>query len=516
MYLSDLDELEDVLYSVGEEIDQDQEEEQIQIFNEKEECELIETMIQLMYDYVDENPTEISEPDFHESMMENVRDLILSGSMLQIINGNNNNNNNNNKEPSDQEYLEDEVENLLQSASELFYIKFIPCRSYPYTFVRSIPHLEQIHALQKKIDYLKSKPQPEQRTAEWYTFRHNLITASNAYKAFENPSVQNQLIYEKCVQIENKENNKPAFVNVESPLHWGQKYEPISVMYYEKEYDTHVGDFGCIQHETFSFLGASPDGINIDKKRPARFGRMLEIKNIVNREIDGIPKKEYWIQMQLQMETCDLDECDFLETRFVEYENEELFLSDGSFKETFQRQTKGIIMYFSDHDGRPKYIYKPLDMDKHEFDCWFDAQMESHPNYCWIKNIYWRLEEVSCVLVLRNRKWFEDNISQIKKIWNIIENERETGYEHRAPNKRVKRVEEKSKQNENKIENYFDLGIQVSPLEKNGCLINMNGQPNQSQSTKNQKSNLFNENVIIRVRTESMDETKQALQQDTS
>ena len=45
---------------------------------------------------------------------------------------------------------------------------------------------------------------------------------------------------------------------------------------------------------------------------------MLEIKNIVNREINGIPKKEYWIQMQLQMEVCDLGECDFLETRFKE------------------------------------------------------------------------------------------------------------------------------------------------------------------------------------------------------
>jgi hypothetical protein len=45
---------------------------------------------------------------------------------------------------------------------------------------------------------------------------------------------------------------------------------------------------------------------------------MLEIKNISNRIIDGIPKEEYWVQMQIQMETCDLDECDFVETRFKE------------------------------------------------------------------------------------------------------------------------------------------------------------------------------------------------------
>ena len=52
------------------------------------------------------------------------------------------------------------------------------------------------------------------------------------------------------------------------------------------------------------------------RKINERYGRLVEIKNIVNREITGIPKKEYWVQMQLQMEVTDLDECDFLETRF--------------------------------------------------------------------------------------------------------------------------------------------------------------------------------------------------------
>jgi hypothetical protein len=78
-----------------------------------------------------------------------------------------------------------------------------------------------------------------------------------------------------------------------------------------------VDDFGCLQHDAHAFLGASPDGINVDPASQ-RYGRMLEIKNIVNRDITGIPKKEYWIQMQLQMETADLNECDFLETQFSE------------------------------------------------------------------------------------------------------------------------------------------------------------------------------------------------------
>ena len=40
-------------------------------------------------------------------------------------------------------------------------------------------------------------------------------------------------------------------------------------------------------------------------------GRMLEVKNMYNRDINGIPKEEYWIQMQIQLETCNLECCDF-------------------------------------------------------------------------------------------------------------------------------------------------------------------------------------------------------------
>jgi len=36
-------------------------------------------------------------------------------------------------------------------------------------------------------------------------------------------------------------------------------------------------------------------------------------------EINGIPKEDYWIQMQIQIEVCNLSECDFEKTKFTEY-----------------------------------------------------------------------------------------------------------------------------------------------------------------------------------------------------
>jgi len=55
----------------------------------------------------------------------------------------------------------------------------------------------------------------------------------------------------------------------------------------------------------------------------------------------------------------------------------------------------------------------------------------------WIKNIYWKLDQLSCVLVMRNKLWFDYAKEELYAIWQIIEKERIEGYEHRAPKKRI-------------------------------------------------------------------------------
>ena len=283
----------------------------------------------------------------------------------------------------------------------------------------------------KIIEYLRTRPQPPQRTDAWYKFRHNLITASNAYKAFESQSSINQLIYEKCQPLKNAETDLFSYVNVKSPFHWGQKYEPVSVLLYEEIFKTKIEDFGCIQHDKYYYIGASPDGINVDPSSPL-YGRMLEIKNVVSREITGIPKKEYATQMQLQMEVCNLDECDFLETKFVEYGSETEFYNDVS-----DTKAKGVSVYFV-RDGKPFYVYKPLHiMSRGEIESWEQETMEKHNHLVWIQNIYWRLDVLSCILVKRDKLWFESHVGQLEKVWKIIEEERVTGFSHRAPNKRI-------------------------------------------------------------------------------
>ena len=258
----------------------------------------------------------------------------------------------------------------------------------------------------EKINKLRNKPQPVQRTPEWYEYRHKLITASSAYKALGSEANIRELVKSKRAPVTIHTNTC-----VEGPMHWGVKYEPVSTQYYAFEYKTRIEEFGCITHDTYTFLGASPDGINVDPTSPL-YGRMLEIKNPFTREITGVPKKDYWIQCQLQLEVCDLDACDFVETSFKEYETEEEFLADGSFQKTTDGKYKGVILQF--FTDKVQYEYAPFQCTKEEYEAWEVSKMDGRT---WVKTIYWKLEEVSCVLIRRNKLWFESVIQKFIDVY---------------------------------------------------------------------------------------------------
>lgn len=325
--------------------------------------------------------------------------------------------------------IEDELVNIVDESLQIFFDCVYPARSRPQTCIVRSPNIGNI---KNKLDYLTSIPQPDQRTEEWFKVRHNYLTASNIWKAFSTEGSRNQLIYSKCIPVDT---SKYDSFNLESPLHWGQKYEAVSLEWYEREYKTRVGEFGCIPHPTIAFLAASPDGINTDCLS-SRYGRMVEVKNIVNRDITGIPKTEYWIQMQMQMEVCNLDECDFLETRFTEYDDNESFVNDGTFTTSQDGKIKGIMMLFLDSNGRPVYEYAEIGIVESSFYEWNDAIMEKNKKLSWLKNIYWKLDEVSVVLVDRNKFWFDAAVPVLIDLWKTIEQERQSGCSHRAPKKR--------------------------------------------------------------------------------
>ena len=298
------------------------------------------------------------------------------------------------------------------------------------------------------LSELNQQPAIKQRTKEWYEIRQTCFSASNIWKVFSSQAQQNSLIYEKC-NPESTQKKTKEVSNATNPLNWGIKYEPVSIQIYEhKQIGTKVKtDYSCILHPAYPFIGASPDGIVIAGEKT---GRMVEVKNIYNREITGIPLDEYWIQMQIQMETCNLDECDFLETRIKEYETEVAFYMDSL------AEFKGVILFFlpkpearleakpearSEETTRisPFFEYMPLyiSLEKQNIQKWIeDMQEKFRSDYVLYETVYWRLDEYSCVLVERNPDWFSTVLPKIETVWKMVESERITGYGHRAPNRR--------------------------------------------------------------------------------
>ena len=427
-------------------------------YNDNDIADFKEGLQYFIHEWLTSNIRLYKEYDFENIIYESLYNIILSNYEFMIND------------------LNFDLESNIFDAMQIYFYKNNCFRSYAGTTIVKIPEKQRIKNLLKEYENVE---QPEQQTEAWYAFRREGLSASDIWKAIDTQSAKNNLILSKCKPIDVKKKGKS--VNIDSPFHNGHKYEPLSIMHYEFDFNTKVGEFGCKAHVKFPFLRASPDGINVDEKSNL-FGRLVEVKNPTTRKLSGIPKKEYWIQMQLQMEVWDLDECDFLETVFKAYESENDFNNDGeTFTRTAKGRRKGILIQFY-HNELPHYEYPPVDISREHFDKWYDDIMEKNSHMSWINNLYWYLEDYSCVLVPRNKLWFETVYPDFKELWNTILKERKSGYEHRKPKKKKKKK------------------LTPTSFEK----------------MKNETINLFagtnlnpkideNQNIVIKVRTESFD-----------
>ena len=99
---------------------------------------------------------------------------------------------------------------------------------------------------------------------------------------------------------------------------WGHRFESITRRIYELELagvGTVNDTMGRFTHPTIPWLSASPDGLVT--KGPLA-GRLVEIKCPKTRIPGEFVPQEYYVQMQLQMEVCDLDVVDFVEAQFAQ------------------------------------------------------------------------------------------------------------------------------------------------------------------------------------------------------
>jgi putative phage-type endonuclease len=385
-------------------------------------------------EYVKTNVAAYMKPTFYDDLVEYIFDSTYDAALLsETIHDT----------PANKTAFMELVAGLVH---QYFYVmRIFPLRSFPPpTTLSEIHHIHKFNynptEIETKIESLRQQVLPNQRTEEWYRTRYNMLTASNIYKALGSDAQYNSLICEKCKDFVSTSGTE--YVNTNLSTHWGEKYEPTSVQVYQRLFPDCIVDttFGCITHPSHAFLGASPDGIVISG---SRMGHMVEIKNRVSREINGIPSLAYWVQTQLQMEVCGLEFCDLFETCFKEFSSESDFYQNSELYDY-----RGVILYFVDKraPGIPLYAYlDPIGVEveveaaKAMVESWIRATRESSrmEGKLLMEIQYWYLEEMSCVVIPRNREWFQSSLPTFQKLWATVEEERISGWSHRLPVKRT-------------------------------------------------------------------------------
>lgn len=291
---------------------------------------------------------------------------------------------------------------------------------------------KKLKRLRNKVKALQKKPQPQQRTPEWFKARNTRITASEAasclfkskkcceeyvkqfniqnfkYKDTEplnHYETREEYIIKKCAGFYGVNVFKDSVYTL-----WGKKYEEVANILYCQLNNTTVIEFGLVEHSRLKWLAASPDGITPD-------GIMLEIKCPKSRKIDETQVPiHYWIQTQIQMESIDLDMCDFFECEIEELQSELEFVN----KIIGDKQSKGILLEILNTGPDPKFIYPPINVKTtDEYINWKNEQMSLRQD---LIPTYYFVSKYNNQRVKRSKEWFNNNKEDLKKTWKLITN----------------------------------------------------------------------------------------------
>ena len=306
--------------------------------------------------------------------------------------------------------------------------------------------LSNIENYKKQLQIIKEIPMIIQRSDEWFNVRKNLITASDMAQALNKGKFGSQKDF-FIKKINNLVENSNTYVQSDNvALLWGVKYEEVANKIYMKRNKVEVFEFGLIKHPTLDCFGASPDGIS-------ELGIMLEIKCPFKRKIDGSIPDQYWMQIQGQLEVCDLEECDYLECKLRQYNNEDAFLSDShtDYILTKDLNEKGIVIEYK-KNGERNYLYSELNKTNSELIEWKEDIITEFDYTTEYEIIYWRLDKYFCTRVYRDKEFFNKNIDNLKFLWSKIlyYSKNTDAYSKQVLNSRKKRVFE-FKEHDNEI-----------------------------------------------------------------
>jgi putative phage-type endonuclease len=235
--------------------------------------------------------------------------------------------------------------------------------------------------------------QSDQRSVAWLNKRGTMITASEVVKVFGSDASRRELLLKKLEPPATVESNGAGI----PALMWGIRFEPIAKEIFEETTRCKVYDVSCVSHPDYDFLGASPDGLivptNDDVKR---YGRLVEFKCPMSREMKPEIPIAYVHQMQMQMECTGIDECEYVEFRFKVVKYTEWAQSTDR-KGAFAVYDDGTVVY-----------NVTLANDESQI-------------------VYWTLASIKSDFVPKDPMWLPNGIAAMRSFWDDVLRHRAAG-----------------------------------------------------------------------------------------
>lgn len=271
-------------------------------------------------------------------------------------------------------------------------------------------------ALQRKekVKQLKALPQIPQRSQEWFDNYGKVLTASEFSALFQMNKRRRDLVYSKSHPAQDSQISfRYACPTDEmNAIGWGIRFEPVIKQILETKDKCSVYEPGRIQHPTNTHLAASPDGIIEKASHLQQLGRLIEIKCPYSREIGKEIPSDYWIQMQIQMEVTDVDECEYIEANLISKranQKEPIDLSGATYTGCVYLLKQTV------EDGEPfdyKYVYGLIGSSD---------MPELIKGYECIETIPWGLKSWHRKIVHRDRAWYEGTKPWQEAFWRDVE-----------------------------------------------------------------------------------------------
>jgi hypothetical protein len=258
------------------------------------------------------------------------------------------------------------------------------------------------------IERLMTLPQIPQRTTEWYAQAKTVLTASEFATILGTQRAAGVLAMQKAAPPTECTTNRLACSTTEmSAMDWGVRFEPVVKQILTALWGAELVELGRIVAASDARLAASPDGAIIAAEDPARVGRLVEIKCPIRREVTGQIPFEYWCQMQIQMEVCDVDECEYVEVKINSGYKDKPMCTDTEKAGTQRHLFSGTVWLLQEPDTLElKYAYTALELKDLERAGW---------NV--VETIPWNLDGIFIQVVARDRSWFAGTAVAREAFW---------------------------------------------------------------------------------------------------